>query len=235
MRANTKATLEKAKAQVVRPDRPVGAAATTMGKWLCLAFLLFLAVNLSRAENSLRWVTNFYTVTGATWGEIEDSINRSRPPALRPPLTGFTEWKISWQIAMVPSPGGCRCSSFTTRARIINTLPTWSPPADANPRLKQQWGKYFRQLAAHEAGHSQIALAALAEAHRQAEQVKEEANCDLLQQKINDLVNGVIAHHHKLEVDYDARTEHGAKQFAETKGGRQTEQPRSSGTASASK
>jgi predicted secreted Zn-dependent protease len=193
-----------------RPRR--GAPAGSLAAWLCMALLYFSA--RGHAQNSLRWVTNYYAVTGATWPEIEDSLNRVRPAGLQPPLTGLTEWRIGWHIVMVSSPGGCRCSSFTTQTTITNTLPFWSPPTNATLRMKEKWRRYAGNLANHEAGHSRIALAALAEAHKQVQQVKGEPDCDRLRNEIEGLVNGVIERYRKLEADYDSRTEHGAKPFA---------------------
>jgi len=179
-----------------------------------LGILLWCLPVTGWAQNSFRWVTNYYAVTGADFPEIMDSINRSRPARLAPPLSGLTEWNIHWRIAMSPTEHGCRCSSFTTHTTLTNTLPFWRPPTNATYRMKNEWQRYFGNLATHEAGHSRIALAALAEVHRQVKEVKEAPDYESLRTQINQTVEHVLDRYRQMEVDYDTRTEHGARQFA---------------------
>jgi len=142
-----------------------------------------------------------------------ESINHARPARLAAPLAGLTEWHIQWRFSIIPSSTGCRCAAFSTRATITNTLPFWRAPTNATYGMKQEWRHYFGNLAAHEAGHSQIALAALAEMHKQVTDLKEEPNGAVLTQKVNDLLENVMDRYRKMDLEYDARTEHGAKQF----------------------
>jgi len=179
----------------------------------CVGWLLGWLPATGRAQNSFRWVTNYYAVTGANFPEVMDSINRARPARLPAPLVGLTEWNIHWRIAMVPSEHGCRCSSFTTHTTLTNTVPFWRAPTNATLHMKDQWQRYFSNLMTHEAGHSRIALAALAEVHRQVKDFKEAPDYDTLRNQINQSVERILDRYRKMDADYDTRTEHGTKQY----------------------
>ena len=183
--------------------------------WRALAgALLLLLPGVACGQSSFVWTTNYYLVTGSNFREIRESFNLARPPRMTPPTTALTEWRMSWRFAVVPSAGGCRCASFATRLVITNTLPRWTPPTNATPELNEEWHRYFRSLAQHEAGHSRIALAALAETHQRVKELPDDPDCDGLRAKVNDLIRGVIESYRKMDQNYDKLTEHGTKQGA---------------------
>jgi predicted secreted Zn-dependent protease len=177
-----------------------------------LAGLLLLLPVLARGQSTFVWTTNYYVVTGSNLREIRESLNLARPPKISPPMTALTEWRMSWRFAVVPSTSGCRCASFSTRLVITNTLPRWTPPTNATPELKAAWQRLFRNLARHEAGHSQIALAALAETHKRVKELPDDPDCEGVRSKVNALIRSVIEDYRQLDEDYDRRTEHGTKQ-----------------------
>ena len=166
------------------------------------------------AENVVQWTTNYYPVTGATLGEIRQSINQARPWKGRFSLDGLTEWQVNWQFDVSPSATGCQCTSFTTKTTIKVTLPGWSPPTNTPPEVKETWRRFFTALAQHEAGHAQIAQAAAKEVEGRAMQTGEATDCDRLKKTIHTVANQVIEDHRKQDKDYDERTEHGARQGA---------------------
>jgi predicted secreted Zn-dependent protease len=180
---------------------------------LAMALVLLLPW-LARAQNSFVQTTNYYFVTGANFHELRHSMNAARPPRLTPPMAGLTEWELSWQFAVAPSTGGCRCVSFTTRLVITTTLPFWRVPTNASPELVAAWPGYFSALALHEAGHTQVALAALAETHRRIKSLRDDPDCRDLRTKINKLLLGVIDSYREMDRNYDEWTEHGVKQGA---------------------
>lgn len=182
---------------------------------LLLALLgLGLAAARARGQNNLTWVTNYYAVTGSTFGEIMESLDQSRPAWLRAPLVGLTEWSIHWHMNMVPSDKGYRCSTFTTRTTLTNTLPFWRAPTNASYRVTQAWRNFVGNLAIHEGGHSRIALAAAAEIHQEVRKIKDAPDMDSLRNQINDTAMGVLRRYQAKEVEYDRITAHGAHQFA---------------------
>jgi predicted secreted Zn-dependent protease len=176
------------------------------------AVLALLCPALVQAQNKLVWRTNYYSVQGASLGEIHRSMDQSRPWKEPANLSGLTEWRIEWRFELTPAEGGCRCSSFTTTTTITNTLPRWTPPAEAPEELKAAWTRFIKALGEHEDGHSRLALAALADLHKRIKELGPEPVCDGLRKRINDLAGRVIDENRQREKDYDRRTQHGATQ-----------------------
>jgi predicted secreted Zn-dependent protease len=169
---------------------------------------------LACGQSSFVWTTNYYLVTGSNFHQIRESMDLARPPRITAPMLALTEWRMSWRFSVVPSTGGCRCASFSTRLVITNTLPRWTPPTNATPELKAAWQRIFKNLAQHEAGHSQIALAALAETHRRVKELPDDPDCQGLRTRVNALIRSVIENYRIIDQDYDKRTEHGMRQGA---------------------
>jgi predicted secreted Zn-dependent protease len=170
---------------------------------------VFLLPLLANGQSTFVWTTNYYVVTGSTMREIMESMDQARPAKIAAPMMGCTEWRMMWRFAVVPSTGGCRCASFSTRLVITNTLPRWTPPTNATPELKAAWQRLFWNLAQHEGGHSEIALAALAEVHRRVKELPDDPDCDGLRPKVNAMIQGVLDEYHRLDGDFDQRTQHG--------------------------
>ena len=181
--------------------------------WLGVVPALFFPL-LAGAQDSLRWVTNYYSITGSTLGEIRQSLLQSRPWRIQSTVDAMTDWRIEWQSTVTPSNGACRCDSFATKTTITNTLPGWRPPTNAPPALTNAWVRYFKALAEHEAGHAQLALAAAAELHQRIGDLGEARDCPAMKKKINDLARQVLDDYRKRDKEYDQRTAHGVKQGA---------------------
>lgn len=182
---------------------------------MAVAFAVLLPSALPQGQSTLVWKTNYYSVIGANLGEIRRSMEQSRPWKELENRSGLTEWRIDWRFEVTPVEGGCRCSSFTTTTAITNTLPRWTPPAEAPAELKAAWTRYITALREHENGHSRLALAAAADLHKRMKAIGLAADCDRLRKRIHDLAEGVIEEHRQRERDYDRRTRHGATQGVE--------------------
>ena len=179
----------------------------------CLVFIvaaLFTSAPATQAQNSVTWTTNFYVVTGTNFREIRRSIEQGRP--WKDSFDGDTRWEITWRFSTVQSPGGCSCSSFSTATKITVTLPRWTPPPDVLPQVKEQWTRYFTNLAQHEVGHARLGLAAAAEVQKRMANVGTQTDCAQLKQLINERANQAVADYRRREVEYDARTDHGRRQ-----------------------
>ena len=180
---------------------------------LCLA----LAPGGVHAQNTLLWSTNYYLVTGSGTDELRESMHRSKPWKHQGDLdrmVGLTTWHIEWQFKVTPTANGCRCSSFTTRTAITNTLPRWLPPTNAPPELKTAWAHFATALARHEDGHSRLALSAVAEMHRQVKELTEDSDCEALTMTLNALARRTLQEFRKRDQDYDRATNHGVTQGA---------------------
>lgn len=179
-----------------------------------VALLLLWLPYLATAQNSLRWTTNYYAVTGAALPEIRQSIRQSRPWKERFDLDGMTDWRVTWQFSVAPTSSGCRCGSFSTQTTIATTLPRWIAPTNAPESVKTIWQNYAAALGQHESGHAAVALAAATEMRKRVGQAGEGSSCDGLKQRINELSQQVVEEYRKRDKEYDERTRHGATQGA---------------------
>ena len=175
--------------------------------WL-LGSLLLTGISV-HAQSPVVWTTNFYSVTGAHFREIRQSMARARP--WKDSFDGDTRWEVQWRFNTVQSASGCACSGFSTTTRITTTLPRWTPPPDVLPEVKEQWTRYFTNLAQHEAGHARLGLAAAREVEKQIASVGAQADCVQLKQLINDRANQAVAEYRRREVEYDEQTDHGRR------------------------
>ena len=130
----------------VRSRHLVTAAFPRRQAILGVTLLLLWFPILAAAQDRLRWTTNYYTVTGTTLPEIRQSVRQSRPWKEKKELDGMTEWRVTWQFGLMPTAGGCRCSSFGTQTAITITLPRWIAPTNAPDAIRQTWQKYAAAL-----------------------------------------------------------------------------------------
>ena len=191
---------------------------TLLASWFLLGILLpALAPCAVHAQNTLLWSTNYYLISGTDTDGLRRSMHGSKPWQDRPDMAGMvglTTWHIGWRFHVSPTPSGCRCSSFTTRTAITNTLPRWLPPTHAPPELKNAWARFATALGQHEAGHSRLALAAVAQMHQQVKALGEDLDCDALRKKINEVAQRTLDDFRKRDEEYDRITNHGATQGA---------------------
>jgi len=175
--------------------------------WLAL-FLLSLST-LNTIGQTVLWSTNYYSVTGASFREIRQSIAAARP--WKDPFDGITKWTVNWKFTLRDGPRGCSLNTLVTTTTITTTLPRWNTPPDATAELRQQWSRYFVALAEHEAGHARIALAAADEVRRRGPTLGTRDSCEGLTQTINQELGKVLDDYRGREKEYDRRTEHGAR------------------------
>jgi predicted secreted Zn-dependent protease len=170
-----------------------------------LAGLVFGAA--SAPAQMVQWTTNYYSVTGANFREIRQSIAASRP--WNDSFDGDTRWTISWNFTSSGSAAGCFAISVSTTTKITTTMPRWTPPTDVAPETKERWTRYYTNLLQHEIGHARIALAAAAEERQRLSALGTQPNCDALKGVINDRAGKVVDDYRAREKEYDRRTNHG--------------------------
>ena len=178
------------------------------------ALALALFPLAAAAQNSLvwttnHWTTNYYSVTGANFREIRQSIAASRP--WPDGFDGDTRWTVEWKFKLAESAGGCACSSSGTATKIVTTLPRWKSPPDAPAAVREQWTRYITALTQHEVGHARIALAAATEVAKSIKAAGVQPDCDALEKDLNQRANRVVEDYRRREKEYDRRTEHGTR------------------------
>jgi predicted secreted Zn-dependent protease len=176
--------------------------------WFRRAVLVFLfTFTLSAHAQIVHWTTNYYSVTGANFREIRQSIAASRP--WKDSFDGDTRWNITWNFTLARNANGCSCSSFRTTTKITTTMPRWTPPPNVAPEIKEYWTRYYTNLLQHEAGHARIGLAAAAEIRQRLGEIGTQLNCDEVKRIINQRANNVVDDYRNREKEYDRRTNHG--------------------------
>jgi len=179
----------------------------------CRAFDLGCAVTLLvRSEapaQSVNCRTNYYKVTGRISTRSAAPLPRRDRSAKS--STRLPAWQGELEIFAIASESGCRCVGFSITTQIVITMPCGSHRRTATPETKTRWTEYLKQLAAHEAGHTRIALSANAEVRKQLSRITSDTDCASLRTRINDAANRVLAEHRSREAEFDRRTRHGAE------------------------
>jgi predicted secreted Zn-dependent protease len=158
---------------------------------------------------------NTYDVRGSTVNEIASDLNRNSPLVVQGRrMQGRTEWNIQTSYHWRTDGHSCVLDQFDATLKVEMILPHWIPPRRPSPQLLQQWERYIAALRKHEDGHLEIGEDAQQEMLVRAKSLGPAPDCDLLAQRIDDLVAAVIDAHHKLELEYDDKTNHGETQGA---------------------
>ena len=176
---------------------------------LAITSAIALLPMVGQAQNFVVWTTNYYSVTGANFREIRQSIAASHP--WQDGFDGDTRWGVDWKFSLTEAASGCSCTSFSTTTKIVTTLPRWTPPTNAFPEVKEQWTRYFTNLAQHEAGHARIGIAAAIEVGKSLSQTGAQPNCEELKRTINERAGKIVDDYRAREKEYDRRTAHGTR------------------------
>lgn len=184
-------------------------------RWfLGLALAGVFAITSLPAQNTVRWSTNYYTVTGSHPREIRRSISQARPWKQRDGFDALTTWRIDWNYSVVSTGQGCRPDAVSTVTTITTTLPRFIPATNAPPELLQRWAKYFSALARHEAQHAANGIAAASEIRTRLASAGGQASCDGLRLELNTLANAIVEQRRRADRELDQRTRHGASDGA---------------------
>ena len=170
---------------------------------------LALFSHAAAAQNSIVWTTNYYSVTGANFREIRQSIAAARP--WPDSFDGDTRWTVKWNFKLSETASGCACSNVNTATKIVTTLPRWKPAPNTPPEVQEQWGRFILSLAQHEAGHARLGQAAVADVGKSLGAAGPQRDCDTLKRSLNDRANRIVENYRAREKEYDRRTEHGNK------------------------
>jgi len=145
----------------------------------------------------------------------DPQVHQSCPP--RRSFIGhraLTTWKINWRTRVSTVNGQCQLDSLTVDTAISITLPNWRPPTNAPPGLTKRWSDYYLALLKHELNHAEPGRLAAGELRRRVLEVPPQADCGLLQRRIQEVADQVIAEYKQRDADYDREMAHGLKERA---------------------
>jgi predicted secreted Zn-dependent protease len=153
---------------------------------------------------------NYYDVDGATARDIRADLNR-RGPMDRYEHRHFdavTRWTIR------ATHTDCGIKSVSVRLQITYAFPRLTDGGSAPSALRKDFDDYLKRLLTHEKGHAQIAIDTAKRVEDRIQSLPAALTCEALDPALKDIVDALIAESKRLDVEYDARTEHGRKQGA---------------------
>jgi len=159
---------------------------------------------------------NDYIVTGDDGYAVRRSLDSLGPVALDGKrYDGYTRWNVHWEYATSSdASGSCMLVSSSVALDVEITLPQWQHSADVPDALQRRWSIYLDALRKHENGHVQNGEQEATAIVDLMRSIGLQSDCDLLDQKLQDLGQRILQHYKDNDIEYDQLTEHGRTQGA---------------------
>lgn len=125
------------------------------------ALLLAACFCSASAEVVVSERTEYYDVYGNTLEQLREQLKmRAFPGHGGTHASALTAVSMSWEARYDQAEDGCRVHSHRVELELTTTLPRWPGRARAKPGLRMRWDRVADALAAHEAEHRALAVAA---------------------------------------------------------------------------
>ena len=156
--------------------------------------------------------TAHYAVVGNSESDLRRSLDQSplSPDGKR--RVGYTQADIRWQYEARERKGKCRVVSVTVTLTVKTTLPQWQPPPGASRALRERWTVFADALAAHEQGHSDIALTAAKRIEDALWRAPTPRTCTGYSARLDAMANELFDAATREQDAFDEATDHGALQ-----------------------
>ena len=153
----------------------------------------------------------YYDVQGRTFDELRADMRSKGPKIDGRTFVGEARSPMRWSWR-TESTGGNTCSirEVTVSVNAQITLPRWTPPADAEPGLADEWKRFIAALEVHEAGHKDISAKAGREITNRLRGLS--SLCSQLSTRANDVARTIVTRASEEQTLYDATTRHGLTQ-----------------------
>jgi predicted secreted Zn-dependent protease len=158
-----------------------------------------------------------YTVTGKTLNEISASLEKNAMADPHEPNSAYyarTNWHIQGQWFWTPTARGCEVDRGTVTVAITITLPALKTTAGVPADVQNRWNAFIRNTSAHEQGHARFALEGARDYQRDLGNFPPAPDCNVIQTQLRDLYNRDFEKIDRVNVKYDADTQHGLTQGA---------------------
>jgi predicted secreted Zn-dependent protease len=161
-------------------------------------------------------VFKYYDVDGETAQDLRADLNR------RGPIDGnehrrfdaVTHWHIAWRYTYRDSAGRCEIATASTHVDISYAFPRLATNGSAPSALRRAFGDYLERLLVHEKGHAQTAIDIGKRIEDGIRTLPPAPMCSALRVIANNLGHSLIEEANRIDVEYDARTDHGRTQGA---------------------
>jgi predicted secreted Zn-dependent protease len=121
---------------------------------------------------------------------------------------------LRWQLALRQQGDTCEIDAVAVQVTVVVTLPRWEEPRGADHRLVKKWRKYLTALERHEAGHERNAADAAAAIKRRAGSLGRFPTCAAARAAVSEAAAKIVARAEEVDLAYDRKTRHGARQGA---------------------
>jgi predicted secreted Zn-dependent protease len=185
-----------------------------MALWMALA-IVPATFAPSAAEPKVSQSITYYDVTGASAAAVRTDLDQLGP---MDQIEGrrhdaVTHWNIRWRYSYSGSSSGCRIASVAVTVDATTTMPRLKSDA-ASTELTDAFASFADKLLAHEKDHAQNALDTARRIEHGIGDLPPESSCDQLGRIANALGERLLEEGRRLDVEYDARTQHGRSQGA---------------------
>ena len=183
--------------------------------WLLLA-AAFAGTGPGLAEPVVSEKVEYYDVTGNTPQEIRQDLNRIGPmgDAGRTRYDATTHWYVRWRYNYARTAQGCSISSVSLTVEVAIKMPRLAPSPNRLATVTSAFEDFSKNLMTHEKGHAQNGIDIARRIEEGIRQLPPESSCERLGEIANALGNSLIKEANRLDIEYDARTQHGRTQGA---------------------
>jgi predicted secreted Zn-dependent protease len=159
---------------------------------------------------------DYYDVDGASAQELREDLNR------RGPTDGYehrhfdavTNWRVRWQYTSKRTAAGCEIASVSTAVEVTYSFPRLSSDSSTPLDVRRAFARYLERLLVHEKGHAKNAIEIARRIEDGIQGLPAAPTCASLNTIANSLGQSLIKEANQLDIEYDARTDHGRTQGA---------------------
>jgi predicted secreted Zn-dependent protease len=173
-----------------------------------------VVVTLAASEWPSDTQVHWYDIEGDTAPQLRTSLDAQGPLDLHGERhDAYTAWHVTWRFPFVEGEAGCTTGPVETTVRANITLPRWRG-FDGQDALTKRWRRYLEALKNHESGHREMGFRAAADIAQQLPDLPPQPTCEAAEAAANAVALHVLEQHRQYDLDYDAKTDHGASQGA---------------------
>lgn len=174
------------------------------------------SISSALVKYETKFTVTTYNVMGKTLNDISKSLNAQALPDPHEPFSRYyarTDWYLTGDWFWKPSASGCELTGAQVMVAVTMTLPALTT-VDAPAEVQTQWNQFIDNTITHESVHVKLAYDGARNYQRELSQLAPTTNCDLLQNRLNEIFRKNFDQIDRANVDYDKRTKHGETQGA---------------------
>ena len=166
------------------------------------------------AEPTVKEIITYYDITGTTPEVVRNHLNFSRPKNERDGISydSITRWSVYWRFAYQNGAQGCAIATVSATVDASIVMPRLAAETEAPPALTRAFADYTEKLLVHERGHVKNGVDIARRIEDGIRVLPPRRSCDELARSANALGDSLLKEGNRMDVEYDARTQHGLTQ-----------------------